>query len=196
MDFLGGAEGGCIRLLILFGGEGLGDPRKFPLSDTPLTPGRTGLGLRTMPASCLVSVRRGEALLAFTVFVKGETFFEGGGGRGMLGGGGIMRLVGLLTFFILALALGGGTGVPTGVTVWTPLEGSLDLGFSAVFGAALLAVGVVGRACGAGGGGRIRGLVLLSIPVVRLFILVCCCCGGGWVGLGDGVRWSAPSLVA
>ena len=33
----------------------------------------------------------------------------------MLGGGGIVRLVGRLTLFILALALGGGMGVLVGV---------------------------------------------------------------------------------
>lgn len=74
----------------------------------------------------------------------------------MLGGGGIARLVGLFTLFILAFALGGGIGVPLGVS-------------TEVFSSSSLGAAALSKAGGTGGGGRRWGLVRLSIPVVRLF---------------------------
>ena len=70
---------------------------------------------------------------------------EGGGGRGMLGGGGIVRPVGLFTFFILAFALGGGMGVLLGVT--SACMGAPPPTFSFGLEGARVAVGF-------GGGGR------------------------------------------
>lgn len=64
----------------------------------------------------LLDVARGCAVLVATVGVA-VFLTDGGGGKGILGGGGIMRPVGLFTFFILAFALGGGMGVLLGVTV-------------------------------------------------------------------------------
>ena len=121
-------------------------------------------------------------LLAFVVVVRGDTdaLDGGGGGRGMLGGGGIIRLAGRFTFFILALALGGGTGVDTGVSTFVSFLTSGA--FLALAGSAVLVVGVVSAvaavavssAGGTGGGGRRRGFARLSMAVVRLFGLARC----------------------
>lgn len=100
----------------------------------------------------------------FTVLVRGDIFFVGGGGRGMLGGGGIMRLVGLLTFFILALALGGGMGVLVGVSSLTAPPSWRTLGAGS---GVALAVAASSRAGGTGGGGRRRGVARLCTAVVR-----------------------------
>ena len=79
------------------------------------------------------------------VFVVGGVFLAGGGGRGIFGGGGIMRLTGLLTFctFVLALScaegvpLEGGTFFPcTGVPPSTSLSPATFL-FAALEGEAL-----------------------------------------------------------
>ena len=96
----------------------------------------------------------------------------------MLGGGGIMRLTGLFTFFILAFALGGGTGVPMGVpgagASFTPAvtlpPSVLTLGDG--LGSAVPATPAASaKAGGRGGGGRRRGFsrVVASRAVVRLF---------------------------
>lgn len=151
------AFGSGVRLLILVGGAGLG--LEIFLSATP----------RGVAAAAVAVVEVVVMVVLFSAMavatVKDDTFF-GGGGRGMLGGGGIIRLAGLLTFFILALARGGGMGVEGGVSVWILPKAPLALGFSALtgsFGAdsAALAVAAVfasSKAGGTGGGGRRRGL--------------------------------------
>ena len=174
------AEGGT-KLLILFGGGGR-RPFGVPLgvlspSDTVLMPlRRTGLASTTSPFPAP------PTSLALTDLVRGEAvFFTGGGGRGMLGGGGIIRLAGLLTIFIFAFILGGGTGVPVGVSIFLTLTAgfgltveSAVLGLSAGLGvvlvggaAAVAAAAASSRTWGAGGGGRRRGFVRLSMAVVR-----------------------------
>ena len=131
----------------------------------------------------------GEASAAdWMLFAKGDIFLVGGGGRGMLGGGGIIRLVGLFTFFILALTLGGGMGVLTdgssgffsssffgGVDLLTTFGSSFA--DSADLEAAAAAALASNKAGGTGGGGRRWGLECMSMAVVLRF----CCLPGGLV---------------
>ncbi len=106
-------------------------------------------------------------------------FRTGGGGRGMLGGGGMFRLRGLFTRCTLGLILGAGFGSTTFPVGWdgemvaatgdptnTLSESSLTV--------ASLAAGTGGNTATppgvrGGGGGLRRGLDLWSRPVVRLF---------------------------
>ncbi len=100
----------------------------------------------TAAGGTLLELARG--CVAFEVELIAFLVEGGGGGRGILGGGGMTRL-GLRTFFILAFALGGGTGVLLGVTS-AGLVSSFDW---------LFEDGTERSAAGAGGGGRRRGLV-------------------------------------
>lgn len=203
-DTLTLAAGESNRLLTLFGGGGRG-----LAGPCGVTPGFFSRPAGAVAAAVVGVVGVGAALAtgsALTVLVRGETVFLtwGGGGRGMLGGGGIILLVGLFTFFMRALALGGGMGVPTGVS--PPAAASFfrsgvvlvsadlaDLVVGAV-GVVGVAVGVVFSAAaaalaarsagGTGGGGRRRGLALkLSMPVVRFLGAARCLLPRGGPGL-------------
>lgn len=171
-----------IKLLILRGGGG---------RETLGGPCGALTGFASRPAKVEVAAFVGVVMLsAFAVFARGDTFLEGGGGgRGILGGGGIIRPVGLFTFFILALALGGGTGVDTGVPFFAPLfrlgvlvsADSAGLGVGMVPAAALPAAAA--SAGGRGGGGRRCGLSM----AVRLFLARCLATwavGGTMAGTG------------
>lgn len=152
---LGGGVG--IRLLTLAGGGGLG-PLGVPWAS--LLNGALGWAWSVLGAAAATGtvpeVLTGlldEGACSETLPWPGTCLF-GGDGRGILGGGGIMRLTGLFTFFILALALGGGMGVPVeGVFAVTLPPSSLTLGdgLAAAVPATTASSSKVG---GRGGGGR------------------------------------------
>lgn len=108
----------------------------------------------------------------------------GGGGRGMLGGGGMFRLRGLLTLCTLGLIRGAGTGCPSfGATTCDGWEGmafatgdstntssevsSVTVGSLAAGTGGSTAIPVAGATFCGGGGGLRRGLDLWSMPVDR-----------------------------
>lgn len=160
-----------VKLLILLGGAGLG-----VLVATG--PGLSGWG--DVAVTTVVS--------AFSVSAGGTAFFAGGGGRGMLGGGGIMRLVGLFTFFILALALGGGMGVLVGVSSLNLPPSSLTLLVGVSFNAAASS-----NAGGTGGGGRRHGVTRLGAADVLRFGTLPAVGVAGLTALGFGREESASS---
>lgn len=105
-----------------------------------------------------------------------------------------MRLVGLLTFFILALALGGGMGVPVGVSSPTTPPSLLTLGFGS--GAPELpAAAASSSAGGAGGGGRCLGFARLCTVVVRRFGTTSSLLGFGAAASDGGGKGAAGSAV-
>ena len=109
--------GSGVRLLTLVGGGGFG-PRGLVLG-AALTGGwPVAAPLLLSEAeleACgrLAAVACGVSVPDMRVFFDvGGVFLAGGGGRGMFGGGGIIRLTGLLTFCTFVLALGWAEGAP------------------------------------------------------------------------------------
>lgn len=199
--------GSGVKLLILIGGGGFGFGVLVWTGPALSVSERVGVGAPTGLEGVLgcspkpTPGERGVAsafgvVSAFMVFVRGDIFLVGGGGRGMLGGGGIIRLVGLFTFFILALALGGGTGVPVGVSsLAASNNGVLSSGLAG--SRAFLAVAASSRAGGTGGGGRRRGFERLctAAAVVRRFGSLGFGAGGS-AASGGGSKGAPGSVVS
>lgn len=156
-----------VKLLILFGRGGLGFGVLLATGSVSLAGLTAPLEYVRWDGSVCCSGEEFEVISSFSVLVRGDIFFVGGGGRGMLGGGGMIRPVGLLTFFILALTLGGGMGVAVGVSTRTFPPSSLTLGFPD--GSSALAAESSNRTGGTGGGGRCWGFARLCTVVVRRF---------------------------